>query len=579
MDGSNQIPWNAFNNPPGYLSEHIAPCPVPPLMPPGYPTAEYITPSPMPPPMPHPPMFHPVLLEKEREMYNAEMHRILDENKRLVEERIISQHELGVAGEKIQRLNLIIADIHVQHEIHTHKLMERGLKLIEEIPAIEPLKNEIKHLHSEVIRLSTIKDDLSSQVETLTENLARVQVENNQIPSLRAEIDGLRHELLCARSVAEYENKAKVELMDQLETNKTGLEKLSAIEQSSIDPFCRVLDVIRDIQSASDKIVAFCTEILQQLDYGLVHCQALFLAPTRERALQIEKVMLALGNHLGVKIHVCVDGTSIEEEKHVLSVGVHLVVGTPWRVLDMLQRQNQYICPDHIRMFVLDEAEEMLSGGLIDQTCDVFHLLPEKVQIVALYATMPKDPLEITKKFMNKPVRIFHGFNELTLEGIKQFYVNVVKEERKLGALFHLYERLLITHSVVIFVNDSMKVNLLADKMRNRGHTVSATHEKMDEKTRDTIMRDFCSGSSRLLITTDFSGRIVEAQQEIIVVNYDLPTQLKNYLRRIGRSSEQFESKKQAINFVTTEDERILCEIKRFYNVTIDELPSNVVDF
>ncbi|MCD7460640.1 hypothetical protein HAX54_044006 [Datura stramonium] len=534
MEGSNHIPWNVFNNPPSYLSEHFALGPVPLLMPPGYPTAKHISPGPMPPPMPHPPMPHPIL-EKEREMYNAEMHRLLDENKRLVEERIISQHELGVAREEIHRLNLIVADIQVQHEIHSSKLMERGLKLIEEIPAIEPLKNEIKHLHSEVIRLSAIKHDLSSQ--------------------------------------------AKVDLMDQMETNKKGLEKLSAIQKSDIDPFCRVLDVSQDIQSASDKIVAFCTEILQQLDYGLVYCQALFLAPTRERALQIEKVMLALGNHLGVKIHVCVDGTSIEEEKHVLSVGVHLVVGTPWRVLDMLQRQNQYICPDHIRMFVLDEAEEMLSGGLIDQTYDIFHLLPDKVQIVALYATMPKDPLEITKKFMNKPVRIFHIFNELTLEGIKQFYVNVVKEERKLGALFHLYERLLITHSAVIFVNDRMKVNLLADKMRNHGHTVSTTHGKMDQKTRDTIMCDFCSGSSRLLITTDFSGHVFEAQQEIIVVNYDLPTQLKNYLWRIGRSSEQFRSKKQAINFVTTEDERMLSEIKRFYNVVIDELPSNVVDF
>ncbi|MCE3216010.1 hypothetical protein HAX54_004381, partial [Datura stramonium] len=199
---------------------------------------------PMPPPMPHPPMPHPNL-EKRTEMYNAEMHRLLDENKRLVEERIISQHELGVAREEIHRPTLL--------------------------------------------------------------------------------------------SVAEYQNKAKVDLMDQMETNKK-------------------------------------------------------------------------------------DGTSVEEEKHVLSVGVHLVV--------------EYDIFHYVYLYW--------------QTYDIFHLLPDKVQIVALYATMPKDPLEITKKFMNKPVRIFHIFNELTLEGIKQFYVNVVKEERKLGALFHLYERLLITHSAVI---------------------------------------------------------------------------------------------------------------------------------
>ncbi|MCD7453825.1 hypothetical protein HAX54_022285 [Datura stramonium] len=560
MEGSNQISWNAYNNPPGYPAGHIASGPMPPPMPhpsmphpsmlhlpmphppmlhpsmphPPMPHPSMLHPSMPHPHMPHPLMSHPALLEKEQEMHNAEMQRVLNENKKLIEEKMVSQYELAATREELCRLNLMIDDIQVQHEIHSIKLMERGLKLIEEIPSVEPLKNEVKHLRSEVMRLSIIKQNLSSQVETLTENLAIVQVENKQIPSLRAEIDGLRHELLCFRSVAEYENKAKAKVMDQMETNKKGLEKLSPIQQSGIDPFCRVLDVIQDIQSASDKIVAFCTEILQQLDYDLVHCQALFLAPTRERALQIEKVMLALGNHLGVKIHVCVDGTSVEEEKHVLSVGVQLIVGTPLRVLDMLRGQNQYICPDHIRMFVLDEAEEILSGGLIDQTYDIFHLLPDKVQIVALYATMPKDALEITKKFMNQPVRIFLRSNELTLE----------------------------------------------DKMRYRGHTVSATHEKMDQKTRDTIMRDFCSGSSRLLIATDFSGCVFEAQQIIVVVNYDLPTQLEIYLRRIGRStSEQFGSKKYAVNFITRDDERMLSEIKRFYNVVIDELPSNALDF
>ncbi|XP_009758623.1 eukaryotic initiation factor 4A-10-like isoform X2 [Nicotiana sylvestris] len=524
----------------------------------GYP-AQHIPMGPMP-----PPMRHPALLEKELEMQHVE-------NRRLAEDRIALQRELGAAREELHRMNLMISDIRVQHEIHCRELTERRLKLEADLRALEPLKIEVKNLRSQVTKLCTIKQDLSSQVETLTKDLVRMQGENKQIPSLRVEIDGLRQELLCARFAAEYENKAKVELMDQIQTNKEGLEKPSTIQQSGIVPSCGGLDVIQQVLSASAKIAAFCSEILQQLDCGLVQCQALFLAPTRERAQQIENVMRALGDPLGVKVHACVGGNSIQEDKHILSAGVHLVVGTPGCVFDMLRRKNQSLLLDHIRMFVLDEADEMLSRGFKDQ------LLPAKVHVVAFYATMPADALEITRKFMNKPVKVLVKFDELTLEGIKQFYVNVVREERKLDAIYDLYERLNITKSV-IFVNTRLKVNWLTDKMRSRGHTVSATHGKMDQKTRDIIMREFCSGSSSILITTDLSARVIDVQQVCIVINYDLPTQLENYLRRIGRSGE-FESKGYAINFVTADEEKMLSEIQRFYNVVIDELPSNVADF
>ncbi|RWW39816.1 hypothetical protein BHE74_00054811, partial [Ensete ventricosum] len=118
-------------------------------------------------------------------------------------------------------------------------------------------------------------------------------------------------------------------------------------------------------QSGTGKTATFCAGILQQLDYGLVQCQALVLAPTRELAQQIEKVMRALGDYLGVKVHACVGGTSVREDQRILSSGVHVVVGTPGRVFDMLRRQS--LRPDYIKMFVLDEADEMLSRGFKDQ--------------------------------------------------------------------------------------------------------------------------------------------------------------------------------------------------------------------
>ncbi|XVF35051.1 hypothetical protein REPUB_Repub18cG0111600 [Reevesia pubescens] len=353
-----------------------------------------------------------------------------------------------------------------------------------------------------------------------------------------------------------------------------GFEKPSAIQQRGIVPFCKGLDVIQQAQSGTGKTATFCSGILQQLDYSLVECQALVLAPTRELAQQIEKVMRALGDYLGVKVHACVGGTSVREDQRILASGVHVVVGTPGRVFDMLRRQS--LRADHIKMFVLDEADEMLSRGFKDQIYDIFQLLPAKVQVGVFSATMPPEALEITRKFMNKPVRILVKRDELTLEGIKQFHVNVDKEEWKLETLCDLYETLAITQSV-IFVNTRRKVDWLTDKIRGRDHTVSATHGDMDQNTRDIIMREFRSGSSRVLITTDLLARGIDVQQVSLVINYDLPTQPENYLHRIGRSG-RFGRKGVAINFVTHDDERMLFDIQKFYNVVIEELPANVAD-
>uniref|UniRef100_M4DHR0 RNA helicase n=2 Tax=Brassica campestris TaxID=3711 RepID=M4DHR0_BRACM len=353
-----------------------------------------------------------------------------------------------------------------------------------------------------------------------------------------------------------------------------GFEKPSAIQQRGIIPFCKGLDVIQQAQSGTGKTATFCSGVLQQLDYTLLQCQALVLAPTRELAQQIEKVMRALGDYLGVKVHACVGGTSVREDQRILQYGVHVVVGTPGRVFDMLRRQS--LRADAIKMFVLDEADEMLSRGFKDQIYDIFQLLPSKVQVGVFSATMPPEALEITRKFMSKPVRILVKRDELTLEGIKQFYVNVDKEEWKLETLCDLYETLAITQSV-IFVNTRRKVDWLTDKMRSRDHTVSATHGDMDQNTRDIIMREFRSGSSRVLITTDLLARGIDVQQVSLVINFDLPTQPENYLHRIGRSG-RFGRKGVAINFMTTDDERMMSDIQKFYNVVVEELPNNVAD-
>merc|ERR550514_43671 len=179
-----------------------------------------------------------------------------------------------------------------------------------------------------------------------------------------------------------------------------GFEKPSAIQQRGIVPFGRGMDVIQQAQSGTGKTATFCAGILQQLNYELLECQALVLAPTRELAQQIEKVLRALGDYLGVKCHACVGGTSVREDTRILQQGVHVVVGTPGRVYDMLRRRA--LRPDSIRMFALDEADEMLSRGFKDQIYDIFQLLPGTLQVGVFSATLPPEALDLTRKFMNK---------------------------------------------------------------------------------------------------------------------------------------------------------------------------------
>merc|ERR1712084_207463 len=198
------------------------------------------------------------------------------------------------------------------------------------------------------------------------------------------------------------------------------------------------------------------------------------------------------------------------------------------------------------------------------------------IQVCLFSATMAPEILELTQKFMRDAVRILVKKDELTLEGIKQFYVAGEREEWKLDTLCDLYETLTITQAI-IYCNTRRKVDWLTDNMTQKDFTVSAMHGDMDQKERDVIMREFRSGSSRVLITTDLLARGIDVQQVSLVINYDLPTNRENYIHRIGRGG-RVGRKGVAINFLTTEDVRTLREVEQFYNTQIDEMPMNVAD-
>jgi translation initiation factor 4A len=353
-----------------------------------------------------------------------------------------------------------------------------------------------------------------------------------------------------------------------------GFEKPSAIQQRAIVPLAKGDDLIAQAQSGTGKTATFTIGVLQQLDLQQKDCQALILAPTRELAQQIQRVVLAIGDYLGVKCHACIGGTRVRDDIATLQSGVHVVVGTPGRVYDMLCRR--ILRPDAIKVIVMDEADEMLSKGFKDQIYDIYQALPSKVQVGLFSATMPPEALDITNRFMQNPVKILVKKEQLTLEGIKQFYINVDREEWKLDTLCDLYDTLNITQCV-IFCNSRRKVDWLTDQLRAKDFTVSSTHGDFDSKEREVILNEFRTGSSRVLITTDLLARGIDVQQVSLVINYDLPRNLENYLHRIGRSG-RFGRKGVAINFVSRDDARLLRELEQFYNTSIEEMPANIAD-
>lgn len=354
-----------------------------------------------------------------------------------------------------------------------------------------------------------------------------------------------------------------------------GFEKPSAIQKRAIMPVIKGRDTIAQAQSGTGKTGTFAISILQKLDVELQECQALILAPTRELAQQIQKVVSAIGDYMKVKVHACVGGTAVRDDIQTLREGVHVVVGTPGRVYDMIQRSALRL--NKLKLFVLDEADQMLDRGFKEQIYEIFSCgLPKSTQVALFSATMPEEALVLTSKFMQSPVTILIKKEELTLEGIKQFFIPVDKEEWKLDTLCDLYETLTITQAI-IYCNTRRKVDWLTEQMTRRDFTVSATHGDMDMKEREGIMKEFRSGATRVLITTDLLARGIDVQQVSLVINYDLPTNRENYIHRIGRSG-RFGRKGVAINFITTEDAVYMKDIETFYHTSITEMPMDVAN-
>jgi superfamily II DNA/RNA helicase len=366
-----------------------------------------------------------------------------------------------------------------------------------------------------------------------------------------------------------------------------GWDKPSTIQSKAILPIINGNDIIAQAQSGTGKTGTFSVSSLHICDEKIKHPQVLILSPVKDLSIQTWKIIKMLGQYTELKTSLLigkgfekgsggvVDNRFVERDDiPEPDYKAQIIVGTTGRVWDSLCRKRLEL--SHLKLIILDEADEMLSKGFKEQVQQIFSYLPETSQIALFSATMPNEILEITREFMRNPVRILVKSENLTLEGIRQFYVSVENEEQKFEVLTDIYDTISVSQGI-IFVNSKQKAIFLKELLEKRNFTVGIIHGGYNQYERNDIMSDFKNGKTRILITTDILSRGIDIQQISLVINYDIPFKVEPYLHRIGRSG-RFGRKGCAINLVTAYDSQNLKKIEVYYETVIEALPLNFID-
>jgi translation initiation factor 4A len=353
-----------------------------------------------------------------------------------------------------------------------------------------------------------------------------------------------------------------------------GFDKPSPIQRKAIRPMIIGKDIIAQAQSGTGKTATFTIGALTHINLEENTTQVLILSPTRELSIQTAAVCKNLGSVMnGLKIQVLVGGSSIDEDAANLKNNVpHLITGCPGRVFDMMRRNH--IVSKNIKLVIMDEADEMLSSGFKEQVYNVLQNLKNDVQVALFSATLPEYIHSITSKFMRNPVKIEVKAEQLTLEGISQFYVAVEDDIQKYDTLKDLYSVISVSQCI-IYCNSVKRVSDLYDAMMEDGFPVCRIHSNMEKKDRDQAFKDFKVGCCRVLISSNVTSRGIDIQQVSVVINFDVPKCVHNYLHRIGRSG-RWGRKGVGINLVTRRDMSKLREIEQHYSTQITEMPASL---
>jgi len=356
-----------------------------------------------------------------------------------------------------------------------------------------------------------------------------------------------------------------------------GLDKPSPIQCKAITPVLEGKNIIAQAQSGTGKTATFCIGALGLIDYKINAPQILIIAPTRELACQILLVIQTIGTFApSITYKLLVGGNSINTDIEDLRKNPKIIVGCPGRICDMLRRKM--ISPKHMKLLVLDEADEILSRGFLDQILNIFRLINKtELQIGIFSATISNEIKLITSEFMKNPIIISVNPESLTLEGIKQYFVPVENDKIKYDALIDLYSSISMTQSI-IFCNSVRRVIELKLSLDNEDFPVSAIHSNMTHYEREQALHTFKTGKTRILISSNITARGIDIQQVGIVINFDLPHDVHTYIHRIGRSG-RWGRKGIGINFISRSDIFKIKEIEQYYQTQIDPLPNNFKSF
>jgi len=351
-----------------------------------------------------------------------------------------------------------------------------------------------------------------------------------------------------------------------------GFEKPSYIQKRGIRPLIDGKDIIAQSQSGTGKTATFTIGALQSIDQSLKRTQVLIIAPTRELANQIETVFAGIGSFTSITRTCVIGGTSIRDSLGELAKNPQVIIGTPGRLFDMISKN--YIDTSKIKLLVVDEADEMLSQGFDVQVKNIFTTLSKEIQVALFSATMTDEFFTMTNNFMRNPVKILVKNEELTLEGIKQYYIYMEQDYYKFDTLCDLWGSFSIAQSI-LYCNSKRTVDFLQNKLSENNFSNAYIHGNMPQSQRKEIMRSFRDGNIRMLIATDLLCRGIDVHHVSLVINYEVPYKIDNYIHRIGRSG-RFGRKGLAINFANEREMAQIKNIEKFYSTTIEQLPEDI---
>jgi ATP-dependent RNA helicase DDX6/DHH1 len=349
-----------------------------------------------------------------------------------------------------------------------------------------------------------------------------------------------------------------------------GYEKPSPVQEETIPIALAGKHVLARAKNGTGKTAAFVIPILEKCDPSQNHIQSLVLVPTRELALQTSSIIKEIGKHMNIECMVSTGGTSIRDDIFRLYKTVHILVGTPGRILDLASKHVADLSQCNI--VVMDEADKLLSPDFqpIIERLLVF-LLPER-QIMLFSATFPIT----VKDFVLKYVSDAHEINlmdELTLKGVTQYYA-YVQERQKVHCLNTLFSKLQINQAI-IFCNSTLRVELLAKKITELGYSSFFIHAKMNQQDRNRVFHDFRNGGCRCLVSSDLFTRGIDIITVNVVINFDFPKNSETYLHRIGRSG-RYGHLGLAVNFITDDDRDNLFMIEKELDTVIQPLPDAI---